>query len=164
MSVLTDARLKPEAACDDADQRCALHCPTRLRDRIRRAWIKDAGSEDMRGASPRGHPWLFYVVPGMPSVRRSCLCSGAVNPRGRAGLRSEGRLAGTMAINDGTVSVKRGTKTGIWGRKDAVVRVCVLCRKGVIEGESCREKRTGCAMRTKKVEAGKLSRVKTCLL
>jgi hypothetical protein len=129
MSVLRDARLKSEAACDDADQRCALHCPTRLRDRIRRAWIKDAGSEDMRGASPKGRPWLFYVVPGMPGVRRSCLWSGTVNPRGRAGLRSEGRLAGTMAISDGTVSVERGTKTGVWRGRDAVVRVGVMQKR-----------------------------------
>ena len=68
-----------------------------------------------------------------------------------------------MAITDGSVSVERGTKTGVWGKK-RYGRSCLCCGKGVIEDESCREKWTGCAMRTKKVEAGKLSRVKTCLL
>ena len=34
-----------------------------------------------------------------------------------------------MAIYDGTVSVERGTKTGVLGGKDAVVRVCVLWKR-----------------------------------
>ena len=63
------------------------------------------------------------------------------------------------------MSVERGTKTGVGETRDAIVRVRVCCGKGEIErSESGREKWTGCAMRTKKVEAGQLSRVKTCLL
>jgi hypothetical protein len=37
--------------------------------------------------------------------------------RSRADSRSDGGLVGTMAINDGTVPVKCGTKTGV-GRKE----------------------------------------------
>lgn len=55
---------------------------------------------------------------------------GRCHPRGRAGLRSDSRLAGMMAISDGTMSVERGTKTGVWGKKIlyAVVRVYVAER------------------------------------
>ena len=143
MSVPRVARLKPGAACDDADQRCALHCPTRLRGRIRQAWIRDAGPVDMRDASPRGRPWLLCVVPGAPGVRRSCLCSGAVYPRGRAGLRSDGRLAGRMAITDGSVCCRARDQDRGLGREET--RSFVLCcGKGVIEGERCRRKWLGC--------------------
>jgi hypothetical protein len=133
LNLLMVARLKVGSACDDAGQRCALRCPTRLRHRIRQAWIRVAASEDMRDASLRGRPWLCCLVPIMPGVRRSCLRLGAVGqPSWSGGFAIGGRVGG----DDG--DQRRYSVCQMWdqdrGWKKRVRRGCVcLSLKGWTE-------------------------------
>lgn len=95
---------------------------------------------------------LHVVLSCADVVRRSCACSGAVNPRGQADLRSDGGLAGTTAINDGAQYLSRVGQD----RQDSGERMDANGEPRGKGGSECREKWTGCAMRTKVVEARKV--------
>jgi hypothetical protein len=142
------ARLKVGAACDDAGQRCAPRCPTRLRHRIRQAWIRVAASADMSDASLRDCPWLLCLVPVMPGMCRSCLCSRRGQPSWSGGFAVGWRVGG----DDG--DQRRYSVCQMWdqdrGWKKRVRRGCVcLSLKG---GPKTEENRL-VAQSTKKVEA-----------
>lgn len=136
---------RKSGACDDADQRCALRCPTRLQSRIRRAWIKDAGSADTKDASRKGPPCCSVLCERGASLL--CL-SWRCQPSWSGGFAIGWRVGG----DDGdqrrcTMSIKSGTKTG-WDPVKEWMRMGSLAGKAVVPERvvECREKWTGCAI------------------
>lgn len=148
-SVLKVARWK-SGACDDADRRCALRCPTRLQGRIRRAWIKGVGSAGRRDASRRDPPCCSVLCKSA-----SLLCSlGCCQPSWSGGFAIGWRVGG----DDGDQrrhSVYREWVQNSLGFDERMYATGVSCRKGGCAGE-CRKNSLGCAMRTRIVEARKV--------